>query len=60
MEKLRTMDNKKVTLKELKKIELNPHVIAVENIGLSGLYTGYIWYCVTLSDKSDINLYVKH
>jgi len=52
------LDGEKITVNELKIIEENENIIEVLNLGMSGLYYGYNWYCVITKDE-EINLYVK-
>jgi len=60
---LAKLDGEKITLNKLEEIEENENIIELENLGMSGLHDGYIWYCAIIEDKNgqnfEIDLYVK-
>lgn len=58
-EEILNLDTEIVTKEVFENIFESECIIGFQNAGRSGIYTGCIWYILTLDDGTDINLYCK-
>lgn len=58
-EEILSLDTEIVTKEIFENIFESDCIIGFQNAGRSGIYTGYLWYILTLDDGTDINLYCK-
>lgn len=57
VEEIKLLDNQIISDEQFEEIELNEHVIAMENWGDSSQYTGKTWFDVQFDDETSIDVF---